>query len=63
MIKKKFGVQLIVKQYLDFENDIHSIDLIDYFESCEGLKQLIETSGFFHENLKLFIKKKLENKK
>ncbi|MBA7495618.1 hypothetical protein ES702_06207 [subsurface metagenome] len=63
MKKIRFGVQLTIKQYINFENDIHAIELIDYFESCIGLDQLIETSGFFHENLKLFIEKKLRKLK
>ena len=59
---KKFGVRLIVKEYIK-KRRWHRMKLIDHFEVCIGATQLIETSGFFHENLKLYIEKNLSGKK
>lgn len=52
---KKYGIQLVLKE-IQNNGEFISIDLIDYFEITEPEK-INEVSGFFHENLLLYLEK------
>jgi len=55
----KYDAKLEIRQY-DNDGDIYTV--FAQFEFCNSISDLIETSGFFHENLKLFMNKKIISK-
>lgn len=53
--ENKYSIQLIFREHQDNE-DLSSVILLDYFELTIK-ENIIEVSGFFHENLKVYLEK------
>ena len=54
-----YSVQLIIKQ---LDND-KAIEIYDMYEVCFNQKEIIESSGFFHENLIHFLETRIFTEK